>query len=140
MSNSATPWTEPTRLLHPWDSPGKNTAVGCHVLLRGIFLTQGSLTFLITWLGPGRVRGLRSGETQVGLHLDSRFSRVPAGGCNSCRLGPTFCLRERPYLSPPHLRLSSLHGLRTSVCGQSWEPSSQIVPTAKGLEIILAGG
>ena len=49
-------------------------------------------------------------------------------------------LRGRPYLSPPHLRLSSLHGLRTSACGQSWEPSSQTVPTAKGLEIILAGG
>ena len=24
------------------DSPGKNTGVGCHVLLQGIFLTQGS--------------------------------------------------------------------------------------------------
>ena len=24
----------------PWDSPGKNTAVGCHSLLQGIFLTQ----------------------------------------------------------------------------------------------------
>ena len=38
----ATPWTEPTRLLHPWDSPGKNTGVGCHFLLQGIFPTQGS--------------------------------------------------------------------------------------------------
>ena len=26
----------------PWDSPGKNTAVDCHALLQGIFLTQGS--------------------------------------------------------------------------------------------------
>ena len=26
----------------PWDSPGKNTGVGCHALLQGIFLTQGS--------------------------------------------------------------------------------------------------
>ena len=25
---------EPTRLLHPWDSPGKNTGVGCHFLLQ----------------------------------------------------------------------------------------------------------
>ena len=33
---------EPARLLCPWDSPGKNTAVGCHFLLQGIFLTQGS--------------------------------------------------------------------------------------------------
>ena len=33
----------PARLLGPWDSPGrKNTGVGCHFLLQGIFLTQGS--------------------------------------------------------------------------------------------------
>ena len=29
----ATLWTEPTRLLHPRDPPGKNTAAGCHLLL-----------------------------------------------------------------------------------------------------------
>ena len=38
-----TPWTAwSTRLLHPWDFPGKSTGVGCHFLLQGIFLTQGS--------------------------------------------------------------------------------------------------
>ena len=26
----------------PWDSPGKNTGVGCYFLLQGSFLTQGS--------------------------------------------------------------------------------------------------
>ena len=26
----------------PWNSPGKNTGVGCHALLQGIFPTQGS--------------------------------------------------------------------------------------------------
>ena len=25
---------QPTRLPHPWDSSGKNTGVGCHVLLQ----------------------------------------------------------------------------------------------------------
>ena len=30
----ATPQTAATRLLHPWDSPGKNTGVGCHFLLQ----------------------------------------------------------------------------------------------------------
>ena len=30
----------PSRLLCPWDSPGKNTGVGCHALLQGIFPTQ----------------------------------------------------------------------------------------------------
>ena len=30
-----------SRLLCPWDSPGKNTGVGCHFLLQRIFPTQG---------------------------------------------------------------------------------------------------
>ena len=33
---------ESTKLLCPWDFPGKNTGVGCHFLLQGLFLTQGS--------------------------------------------------------------------------------------------------
>ena len=35
-------------LLCPWNSPGKNTAVGCHSLLQGIFLTQESNPHLLT--------------------------------------------------------------------------------------------
>ena len=27
---------QPTGLRHPWDSPGKNTGVGCHFLLQGM--------------------------------------------------------------------------------------------------------
>ena len=38
---SATPWTVPVRLLHPWDFLGKITGVGCHFLLQGIVPTQG---------------------------------------------------------------------------------------------------
>ena len=35
MSNSVGPHRQqPTRLLCPWDSPGKNTRVGCHFLLQ----------------------------------------------------------------------------------------------------------
>ena len=30
-----------TKVLCPWASPGRNTGVGCHALLQGIFLTQG---------------------------------------------------------------------------------------------------
>ena len=35
VSNSVHPhrW-QPTRLCHPWDSPGENTEVGCHFLLQ----------------------------------------------------------------------------------------------------------
>ena len=41
-------WTVPARLLCPWDSPGKNTGVGCHTLLQGIFPTQGSNLCLLS--------------------------------------------------------------------------------------------
>ena len=32
---------KPSRLLCPWDFPGKNTRMGCHFLLQRIFPTQG---------------------------------------------------------------------------------------------------
>ena len=56
------PWTEEPKYLSsfpkawfsespicPWDFPGKNTGVGCHFLLQGIFLTQGSNPSLLHW-------------------------------------------------------------------------------------------
>ena len=60
----------PTRLLLcPRDSPGKNTGVGCHSLLQGIFLTQGSkpgflhcrqILYCLSHLGsPAEVYGKR---------------------------------------------------------------------------------
>ena len=43
MSNSLGPHgLQPSRVLCPWNSPGKNTRVGCHFLLQGIFPTRGS--------------------------------------------------------------------------------------------------
>ena len=41
---------QPTRLLCPCDSPGKNIVVGCHALLQGIFLTQRSSPCLLQLL------------------------------------------------------------------------------------------
>ena len=34
---------QPTRLLHPWDFPGKSTGVGCHCLLHGRTLLTGKV-------------------------------------------------------------------------------------------------
>ena len=42
VSNSGPHGLEPSRLLRPYDFPGKSTGVGCHLLLQGIFSTQGS--------------------------------------------------------------------------------------------------
>ena len=42
MSNSLQPCgLQPVRLPCPWDCPGKNTGVGCHALLQGVFPTEG---------------------------------------------------------------------------------------------------
>ena len=43
---------QPSRLFCPWNSLGKNTRVGCHALLQGIFPTQGlnpCLLCLLHW-------------------------------------------------------------------------------------------
>ena len=50
MSDSLWPHgLSPARLLCPWDFPGKNTGIGCHFLLQGIFLTQGLNSCLLHW-------------------------------------------------------------------------------------------
>ena len=69
-----------TRLLCPWDSPGKNIGVGCHSLLQGIFPTQISnlrLLCLLHWqvdslplVPPGKL------NASLLLLLLSCFSRV----------------------------------------------------------------
>ena len=56
MSDSVPPHRrQPTRLRRPWDSPGKNTGVGCHFLLRCMKVkresevAQSCLTLAIPW-------------------------------------------------------------------------------------------
>ena len=58
---------EPTRLLHPWNFPGKSTGVGCHFLLQRIFPTQGS-NLVLPHCG------------QVLYHLSHQLNKIPAGG------------------------------------------------------------
>ena len=45
MSNSC----NPVDCSPPWDSPDKNTGVGCHSLLQRIFPTRGSNPCLLRW-------------------------------------------------------------------------------------------
>ena len=74
MSNSLWPHgLYPTRLLCPWNSPGKNTGVGHHALLQGIFQpgvwTQVSYVFCISrWVLCHYCRLGRSHKPQGWLH------------------------------------------------------------------------
>ena len=83
----ATPWTVACQsslsLLCPWDSPGKNTGVGCHALLQGIFLIQGlnpSLLTLLHWqagslplVPPGK---MSHHSSSIFFHSEQK-SRIP---------------------------------------------------------------
>ena len=48
---------KPTRFLCPWNFPGKNTKVGCHFLVQGIFPTQG-----LEHVSPGLAGGFFTTE------------------------------------------------------------------------------
>ena len=82
MSNSLRPCgLQPTRLLCPWDSPIKNTGVGCHVLFQGIFLTQESNPRLIHLLHCRQVLYHFSSLVPPGKHRNyikrkSRFKKI----------------------------------------------------------------
>ena len=60
MSNSVRPHRrQPTRLPRPWDSPGKNTGVGCHFLLQSMKVKVKSLShvrlFVTPWTAPTKL-------------------------------------------------------------------------------------
>ena len=63
-----------TRLPCPWNSPGKNTGVGCHALLQGIFPTQESNPWLLR-LGYCR---------QILYHWAAREAQVSLGKYKVC--------------------------------------------------------
>ena len=71
---------QPPRLLCPQNFPGKNTVVGCHFLLHGIFLTQGSNSLhLLHWQADSfLIHHLRSPFT-FGSELTYLFGDFPGG-------------------------------------------------------------
>ena len=72
---------QPARLLSLWDFPEKNIGVGCHLLLQGIFSTQGSgLPFAF----PGDI--LNPGIKAMSPALAGRFFTIEPLGKSSGRL------------------------------------------------------
>ena len=63
-------------VLCPWDSPGKNTRVGCHALLQAIFLTQGSNPHLLHWQG-GSLPPSHQGSPMLHIVVCILFSLWP---------------------------------------------------------------
>ena len=92
MSDSfAIPWTVSCQAPCPWSSPGKDTGVGCHFLLQGIFLIQGlnpgllhcrKILYWLSYQGSPRTREEATqwveGE-QEEIHRGSNIRRVTGG-------------------------------------------------------------
>ena len=69
---------QPARLLCPWDSPGKNTGVGCYFLLQGIFQTQGPNLHLLHWQVDSLPLSHQQSPTFMAYHIYSSIASTPA--------------------------------------------------------------
>ena len=129
MPNSLWPHgLQPTRLLCPWNSAGKNSGTGWHSLLHGIFPTQGSNPCLLSLLHrqAGSLPLARPGKPSTSI---PHFKHSPAK--------PRIC-QDRDYKI-------CLMGINTSadspvsgVCSGHWAPLR--VPTIqdRGLQPVLS--
>ena len=75
----ATLWTVARLALLPWESPGKNTGVGCRALLQGIFLTQGlnpCILRLLHWK-VGSLPLVPPGKPYTGILLALKKNEMP---------------------------------------------------------------
>ena len=89
VSNSSRPHgLQPTRLLHPWDFPGKSTGVECHCLFQKKqessikTSTSASLTmlkFLIVWITINCGKFLNGNGMEIPNHLTCLLRNLYAG-------------------------------------------------------------
>ena len=103
----------PTGLLCPWNSPGKNTGVGCHFLLQGTFPTHGSN------LGRPHCRQSFHPLTthlQMGRTFSGYYSRDSA----TCLLNPIFFSLWMHRDPTPVLLPGESHGWRSLVGWSPW--------------------
>ena len=128
MSDSfATPWAAAHRLLCPWEFPGKNTRVGYHFLVQGIFLTQGWKLHFLNWqVDSFSLRYLGSAAphpTRTHGHAACAFALSPQRHWKSTRAEPTSTIYYQrhtakcligPELKIKVCKLGSLTSLRAN--------------------------
>ena len=118
FDSSVTPWTVATRLLSPWNFPGKRTGVGSHFLCQDSFLTQGwnsHLLYLLHWqadslpevsLGNPQPWSIKSQDYMLWMKWSQKLEKDE--GIWSCHFGE---LRK------------ALLGKHKCITEQLWEPS-----------------
>ena len=121
---------QPDRLFCPWNSPGKNTGVGSHALLQGIFPTQGLK------LGLLHCRQTLYHLSHLTLGESSYSEREPGAGGVRGVCAPLFSksLETLTWLTPtsratsPPLRRPSPRSLGRPESGGSGAPWVDLTP------------
>ena len=79
MSNSVRPHRrQPTRFPRPWDSPGKNTGVGCHFLLQCMKVKSQSEVSQSCWLLATPWTAAYQAPPSMGFSRQEHWSGVPS--------------------------------------------------------------
>ena len=82
---------QPTRLPRPWDSPGKNTGVGCHFLLQCMKVksesevAQSCQTLSDPWTAAHQA------PPSMGFSRQEYWSGVPLKGCHKFKITNVIC-------------------------------------------------
>ena len=132
----ATSWRQPIRLPHPWDSPGKNTGVGCHFLLQRMEVKSDSEVSLscptlcdpMDCSLPGssvhgifQARVLEWGATAFSVlhNSETRFSVLLCQVCKVCKnyKQTNFSTSRQHFFPPSHQVFVALSNSRSS-CSQ----------------------
>ena len=77
---------KPTRLPHPWDSPGKNTGVGCHFLLQCMKVKVKVKSLSRVWLFETPWTAAYQAPPSMGFSRQEYWSGVPLPSPNGILL------------------------------------------------------
>ena len=104
----------------PWDSLGENTAVGCHALLQGIFLTQGLNPHLL-WTAPA----LQLDSLPLS-HQGSPYCSIGFDHCLSCPCHYSIILNSYTALKIPLKILGAPKSLQMVTAAMKFKDSHSL--------------
>ena len=119
---------KPTRLPHPWDSPGKNTGVGCHFLLQCMKVKSLSRVWLLAtpWTAAHQA------PPSMGFSRQEYWSGVPLPS-------PSFYIWASVTLESkkPDCRIEVLWALYILIASIKASPSQHISAASSVERVIL---
>ena len=124
---------QPTRLPCPWDSPGKNTGVGCHFLLQSMKVKSESVSDRAPW-GHSGLHGVTQGSMSSPFH--ATFVACPAHRSQSVHFKALtlVCSRLSQYKAESFASRKPLIANPTktfSQCQSSEQDYSYLLPISK---------